>query len=78
MRSHRFLLSAHRNQALDRTSDLRHAGRVRERLTLLPVPVRFIVRADSLEEARDKVRQLIEHGKAVHNGDIQWEWTVGS
>jgi hypothetical protein len=43
----------------------------------LSVPVRFLVTADSLTEARDKVRQLIEHGKAVHNGDIDWEWTVG-
>ena len=43
----------------------------------LPVPVRFNVQADSLEEARDKVRQLIEHGRAMHNGDIEWEWTVG-
>ena len=44
----------------------------------LPVPVRFFVRAESLEEARDKVRQVIEHGKADHNGDVEWEWSVGS
>jgi hypothetical protein len=43
----------------------------------LSIPVRFLVAADSLTEARDKVRQLIEHGKEAHNGDIDWEWTVG-
>jgi hypothetical protein len=43
----------------------------------LPVPVRFFVRAETLEEARDIVRQLIEHGKAMHNGDVDWEWTIG-
>lgn len=43
-----------------------------------PVPVRFFVEADSLEEARDKVRQVIEHGKAAHDPEIEWEWSVGS
>lgn len=43
-----------------------------------PVPVRFFVKADSLEEARDKVRQVIEHGKEAHDPQIEWEWSVGS
>ena len=43
-----------------------------------PVPVRFFVKADSLEEARDKVRQVIEHGKEAHDPEIEWEWSVGS
>ena len=43
----------------------------------LAVPVRFFVNADSLEEARDRVRQVIEHGQAVHDPDIEWEWGVG-
>ena len=44
----------------------------------LPVQVRFFLTAESLEEARDKVRQVIEHGKVFHNGNIEWEWSVGS
>lgn len=44
----------------------------------LSVPVTFFVTSESLEEARDKVRQVIEHGKEFHNGDIEWEWSVGS
>lgn len=43
----------------------------------LAVPVRFLVDADSLEEARNKVRQVIEHGKATHAPEIEWEWNVG-
>ena len=43
-----------------------------------PVPVRFSVNADSLEEARDRVRQVIEHGREAHDPDIEWEWSVGS
>lgn len=44
----------------------------------LLVPVRFLVKADSLEEARDKVRQVIEHGKEAHDPEIEWEWSAGS
>jgi hypothetical protein len=43
----------------------------------LPVPVRFLIKADSLEEARDQVRQVIEHGKETHDPEIEWEWSVG-
>ena len=38
------------------------------------VSVSFRVRAESLEEAREKVKELIEHGQAVHNADVQWDW----
>jgi len=70
-------LSAEKNQALDKPPIFLHAGRVARTANRLSIPVRFLVTADSLAEAREKVRQLIEHGKAVHNGDIDWEWTVG-
>jgi hypothetical protein len=49
-----------------------------ERKNRLLIPVRFLVRADSLEEGRDKIRQLIEHGKAMHNGDVDWEWAAAA
>jgi hypothetical protein len=41
------------------------------------VVVSFRVRAESLEEAREKVKELIEHGQAVHDGDVQWDWAQG-
>jgi hypothetical protein len=37
------------------------------------VRVSFVVTADSLEAARSKVKQVIEHGEAVH-GEIEWDW----
>lgn len=34
---------------------------------------RFAVSADSLQEAKDILEQVIEHGKLMH-GDVDWEW----
>jgi hypothetical protein len=35
--------------------------------------VRFNVSAENLQEAREKVQQVLEHGELVH-GQIHWEW----
>jgi len=37
------------------------------------VRVSFVVTAESLDAARSRVEQVIEHGKAVH-GEIDWDW----
>ena len=37
------------------------------------VRVSFVVTADSLDAARSKVKQVIEHGEAVH-GEVEWDW----
>jgi len=36
------------------------------------VRVSFVVTAESLDAARSKVKQVIEHGEAVH-GEIEWD-----
>lgn len=43
-------------------------------MTTFAVPVRFTVEAETLEEAREKVKILIEHGSSAHNGDVDWAW----
>ena len=42
------------------------------------VPVTFMVTAESMEEAQEKVKQVIEHGQSLHNGDVEWVWSSAS
>jgi hypothetical protein len=35
--------------------------------------VRFTVSAENLQQAREKVQQVLEHGEQVH-GHVLWEW----
>ena len=35
--------------------------------------VRFTVSAENLQEAKEKVLQVIEHGEMFH-GEIEWGW----
>jgi len=72
---HRPELSVERSQALDKLHGPSHAWDVSGLYeSKFGVSVSFRVRAESLEEAREKVKELIEHGQAVHNADVQWDW----
>jgi len=42
------------------------------------VQIIFEVRADNLEDARQKVKQVIDHGRSFHNGDLEWDWVPES
>jgi len=44
-------------------------------MTTFAVTVRFIVDAENLEEARERVKIVIEHGRSAHDVDVDWEWS---
>lgn len=44
-------------------------------MTTFAITVRFLVDAETLEEAREKVKILIEHGRSAHDHEVDWEWS---